>query len=239
MLYTFDLHIHSCLSPCGNLECSPSAIVKAAQRAGLNGVMLSDHNTSRNCPAFAEACRRAGLECLFGMEITTAEELHALAVFDSVEQAQQMTDVIYAALPKRVNHADIFGDQPVVNADDEIEDMEWRLLSAPCSLNVYEIGNKIHELGGLFIASHIDRPVFSIFSQLGGLAGNEGFDAVELTCHAAKVDWADKIQGLPILRSSDAHDLNTIGRLWNQADMEQFRVEHLRKALKNHLVMNA
>lgn len=187
----------------------------------------------------AEACLREGLECLFGMEITTAEELHALAVFDTIEQAQQMTDVIYAALPKRVNQPNIFGDQPVVNADDEIEEMEWRLLSAPCSLNVYEIGNTIHELNGLFIACHIDRPVFSVFSQLGGLAGNEGFDAVELTCHAAKADWAEKIQGLPILRSSDAHDLNTIGRLWNQADMEQFRVEHLRKALKNHRVMNA
>ena len=238
MLYTFDLHIHSCLSPCGNLENSPSAIVKAAQRAGLNGVMLSDHNTSRNCPAFAEACRRAGLECLFGMEIATAEEFHTLAVFDTLEQAQQMTDIIYTALPSRVNQPNIFGDQPVVNVDDEIEELEWRLLSAPCSLNVYEIGTKIHELGGLFIACHIDRPVFSVFSQLGGLSGNEGFDAVELTYRAAKADWTEKIQGLPILRSSDAHDLTTIGRMSNKAELKQFRVEHLKNALTNHLVVN-
>lgn len=238
MFYKFDLHIHSCLSPCADLHCSPSAIAKAAKAAGLNGVMLSDHNTARNCPAFAEACRREGLECLFGMEIATAEELHTLAVFDTLDQAQQMTEVIYAALPKRINQPLVFGDQPIVNADDEIESMEWRLLSAPCSLTVYEIGNKIHELGGLFIASHIDRPVFSIFSQLGGISGNERFDAVELTCHAAKADWTDKIHGLPILRSSDAHHLNAIGRMWNEAEMNQFTTTHLKMALNLKTVKN-
>lgn len=238
MLYKFDLHMHSCLSPCGDLHCSPSAIAKAAKAAGLNGVMLSDHNTSRNCPAFAEACRIEGLECLFGMEIATAEELHALAVFDTLEQAQQMTELIYAALPERINQPQVFGDQPVVNVDDEIEALEWRLLSAPCSLSVYEVGTKIHELGGLFIASHIDRPVFSIFSQLGGLSGHEGFDAVELTSHAAKADWLGKIQGLPILRSSDAHHLNAIGRIWNEAEMEQFTTTNLKIALSQKRVQN-
>ncbi len=238
MQYRFDLHLHSCLSPCGDLECSPAAIVKTAKRAGLNGLMLSDHNTSRNCPAFAEACRREKVECLFGMEICTAEELHALAVFDTLAQAQQMTDLIYAALPKRVNQPEVFGDQPVVNADDEIEELEWRLLSAPCSLSVSEVGALIHERDGLFIASHIDRPVFSVFSQLGAISGNEGFDAVELTRHAAKEDWTAKIHGLPILRSSDAHLLATIGRIWNEAEMPKFSVEHLRSALKNNRVMN-
>lgn len=239
MLYKFDLHIHSCLSPCGDLHCSPSAIVKAAKAAGLNAIMLSDHNTSLNCPALAEACSREGLECLFGMEITTAEELHALAVFDELEQAQQMTDIIYAALPKRINQANVFGDQLIVNADDEIESMEWRLLSAPCSLSVCEVGKHIHELGGLFIAAHIDRPAFSIFSQLGGLSGSEGFDAVELTRYATKADWSNKIHGLPILRSSDAHHLDAIGHMWNEVELQQFRVEHLKSALNNHRVMNS
>jgi hypothetical protein len=220
------------------LHCSPSAIAKAAKAAGLNGVMLSDHNTSRNCPAFAEACRREDLECLFGMEIATAEELHTLAVFDTLEQAQQMTEVIYKSLPKRINQPNVFGDQPVVNADDEVESLEWRLLSAPCSLSVYEIGNKIHELGGLYIAAHIDRPVFSIFSQLGGISGDEGFDAVELTCYAAKTDWTDKIHGLPILRSSDAHHLNAIGKIWNEVEMDQFTTQHLKIAFTHHLIMN-
>lgn len=238
MRYCFDLHIHSCLSPCGDLDCSPAALAKAAKAAGLNGVMLADHNTSRNCPAFAEACRREGIECLFGLEIATAEELHTLAVFDRLEQAQQMTELIYASLPKRKNQPAVFGDQPVVNADDEVDAMEWHLLSAPCSLSLYEVGAKIHELGGLFIAAHIDRPVFSIFSQLGGLCGDEGFDAVELTCYAAKADWADKIHGLPILRASDAHHLDALGQVWNEVEMEAFTTRHLKIAFLHNLIKN-
>lgn len=238
MNYRFDLHIHSCLSPCGDLASSPSAIAKAAKAAGLNGVMLSDHNTSRNAPAFAEACKREGIACLFGMEITTAEEFHVLAVFDTLAQALQMTETVYAALPSRVNQPHVFGDQPVVNVDDEIEEMEPHLLSAPTSLSIQEIEQRVHGLGGLLIACHIDRPVFSVFSQLGGLSGHEGFDAVELTRMSAKKDWLEKICGFPILRSSDAHYLNAVGSIWNEAELEQFTVEQLRNALRKHLVTN-
>ena len=97
-MFAFDLHIHSCLSPCGDLDASPRAIVQAAKAVGLNGIMLADHNSSRNSPALAEACRRTELNCLFGMEITSAEEVHGLAVFDTLEQAA-MTEICYAALP--------------------------------------------------------------------------------------------------------------------------------------------
>jgi len=238
MHYRFDLHLHSCLSPCADLGNSPSAIARAAKAAGLNGVMLSDHNTSRNSQAFAVACQREGIESLFGMEITTAEEFHVLAAFDTLAQAEQMTDAIYATLPKRVNQPLIFGDQFVVNADDEIEEQEWHLLSAPTALTIQEIDKQVHSLNGLLIACHINRHVFSVFSQLGGLSGTEGFDAVELSRQARKIDWTPRILGLPILRSSDAHNLATIGSIWNEAEMEAFTIQELKTALKENRVIN-
>jgi len=230
MLYRFDLHLHSCLSPCGDLECAPSAVVEKAQSVGLNGLMLADHNTSKNAPACAEHCRRRGIACLFGMEVTSSEEVHALAVFDTVDQAAAMTEFVYAALPKRVNQPEIFGDQPVVNADDEIEELEWRLLSAPTRLPLKTIGEKIHELGGLFIPTHVDRPTFSVFSQLGGIAGDEGFDAVELSRFADPAEWKDKLRGLAIIRSSDAHYLENIGSIWTELELSGFNVAALKKA---------
>jgi PHP family Zn ribbon phosphoesterase len=238
MTYRFDLHIHSCLSPCADLGNSPTALAKAAKAAGLNGVMLSDHNTSRNSQAFATACQREGLEALFGMEITTAEEFHVLAAFDTLAQAEQITELITATLPKRLNQPLIFGDQYVVNADDEIEEQEWHLLSAPTTLTIQEIEKKVHGLNGLLIACHINRHCFSVFSQLGGLSGDEGFDAVELSRHAQKSDWTPKILGLPILRSSDAHTLAPIGLIWNEAQLEAFTIQHLRAALKENRVIN-
>lgn len=230
MLYRFDLHLHSCLSPCGDLECAPSAVVQKARSVGLNGLMLADHNTSKNAPACAEHCRRLGMACLFGMEITSSEEVHALAVFDTVEQAASMTEFVYAALPKRVNQPEIFGDQPVVNAEDEIEELEWRLLSAPTRLPLKAIGEKIHGLGGLFIPTHVDRSTFSVFSQLGGIAGDEGFDAVELSRFATFPAWKDKLRGLAVIRSSDAHYLADIGSIWTELELSGFTVAALKKA---------
>ena len=231
-MFNFDLHIHSCLSPCGSLEMSPGAIVRAARAAGLDGVMIADHNSARNAPALAEACRREGLAGLFGMEVTTSEEVHCLAVFDALDQAAAMTERVYAALPDRVNRPDVFGDQVVVNADDEVEDLDPHLLGAPTRLSIRDVGELVHGLGGLFVAAHIDRPVFSVTSQLGGLSGDEGFDAVELTRHAQGAAWRDRALGLPVLRSSDAHDLEGVGSAWTEAPLAEFSTRALRAAFE-------
>jgi predicted metal-dependent phosphoesterase TrpH len=229
-VFKFDLHIHSCLSPCGDLDASPRAVARAAKAAGLDGIMLADHNSSRNSPALAEACRREALRCLFGLEVNTAEEAHCLAVFDTLEQAAAMTESCYAALPKRVNQPEVFGYQAVVDADDNVEELEWRLLGAPTRLPLRDAGARVHELGGLFIAAHIDRPVFSVTSQLGGLAGDEGFDAVELSRHADAAAWREKTGGLPFIRSSDAHYLADIGAVWSEADLPEFSTRALKAA---------
>jgi PHP family Zn ribbon phosphoesterase len=231
-VFKFDLHIHSCLSPCGDLDASPRAIARAAKAAGLDGIMLADHNSSRNSPALAEACRREGLRCLFGMEITTAEEAHCLAVFDTLEQAAAMTERCYAALPKRVNQPEVFGYQAVVDADDNVEELEWRLLGAPTRLPLRDAGERVHGLGGLFIAAHIDRPVFSVTSQLGGLAGDEGFDAVELSRHADVAVWGARTAGLPFIRSSDAHYVADIGAIWSEAELPDFSTRALKAAFE-------
>lgn len=229
-MFKFDLHVHSCLSPCGDLDSSPTKIVRAAKAAGLDGIMLADHNSSRNCPALDEACRREAFMCLFGMEVTTSEEVHCLAVFDTLAQAAAMTESVYAALPARANRPDVFGCQAVVNADDEVEELEPRFLGAPTRLSIRDVGARIHELGGLFIAAHMDRSVFSVTSQLGGLAGDEGFDAVELSRHADVSVWQPKTRGLPVIRSSDAHYLDGIGAIWTEADLPDFSTRALKAA---------
>jgi len=125
----------------------------------------------------------------------------------------------------------IFGDQPVVNAEDEIEAFETRLLSAPTRLAVRDLAAAVHARGGLFVAAHADRPSFSISSQLGVLAGDEGFDAMELTPGADAAHWARRFPGLPILRASDAHRLQDIGAAWNEAALPALSVAALRDAL--------
>ena len=225
----FDLHIHSCLSPCADLEMSPAEIVARAKAAGMDGIALTDHQSSRNCPAIAECAKRSGMKCLFGMEACTAEEVHTLALFDTVEQAQAMTDFIYQALPKRVNDPEVFGDQPVVTWDEEIIEMEWRILAMPCRKGITEVAEECHRLGGLYIAAHVDRPNFSCLGTLGAIP--EGcFDAVELSRTAEENAWAEKIAGCAVTRASDAHNAADVARVWTEAEMEEFSVAALKSA---------
>ena len=225
----FDLHIHSCLSPCASLEMAPSEIVRAAAAAGMDGIALTDHQSARNTPAVAECARRAGLKCLYGMEVQTAEEVHTVALFDSVEQALALTDWVYEAMPKRVNDPDTFGDQPVVTADDDIVEMEWRILAMGCRRTIPETSAKVRELGGLYIAAHIDRPNFSVISGLGTIPEN-CFDAAELSRTADESTWAPKADGLAVVRSSDAHNLDDVARVWTEADIPNFSVDSLKQA---------
>lgn len=225
----FDLHIHSCLSPCASLEMSPSEIVAKAVAAGMDAIAITDHQSSRNAPAVMECARRAGIGCLAGLEVCTAEEVHTLCLFNTCEEAQAMTDWVYAAMPKRVNDPDVFGDQPVVTWDDDIVEMEWRILAMACRKTIPEVSAKCHELGGLFIAAHVDRSTFSVFSQLGGISGGEGFDAVEFSRTADEETWRAKTPGYAAVRSSDAHNLDDVARVWTEADVDEFTVAGLKK----------
>lgn len=209
---------------------SPSEIVAKAVAAGMGGIAITDHQSSRNAPAVAECARRAGIGCLCGLEVCTAEEVHTLCLFDTVDEAAAMTEWVYAALPKRVNDPDVFGDQPVVTWDDDIVDMEWRILAMACRKTIPDVSAKCHELGGLFIAAHVDRSTFSVFSQLGGISGAEGFDAVEFSRTADETLWREKVSGYAVTRSSDAHNLDDVARVWTEAELDSFSVEGLKKA---------
>lgn len=228
----FDLHIHTCLSPCASLEMAPSAIARIARERGLGGIAVTDHNSARNAPAFATCCAREGIAALFGLEVCTAEEVHVLTLFDTVDQSIDMTSWVYEGLIKRVNQPEIFGDQPVVDANDNIEAFEWRMLGFATRHSIYEISEKAHTLGGLVVASHVDRPSFSAFSQLGVLSGNEGFDAMELSRTADAAHWRQRTGTLPLVRSSDSHNLDDLGLVWTEADLSAFTVAELRRAFR-------
>lgn len=220
----FDLHIHSCLSPCASLEMSPAAIVEAAVAAGMDGIAITDHQSAKNAPAMAECARRAGIGCLFGMEVQTAEEVHTVALFDTVEQALELTEWVYDALPRRKNDPDTFGDQPVVTWDEDIVEMEEKLLAAGCARSIPEVADYVHARGGLYIAAHVDRPNFSVFGSLGMIPepfeadARRYFDAIELSRTANAAEWLSKIGGYAVVRSSDAHHLCDVSRVWTEAD---------------------
>ena len=140
-----------------------------------------------------------------------------------------MTEWIYSAMPKRVNDPETFGDQPIVTWDDDIIDMEWRILAMGCRRTIPETAGETHRLGGLYIAAHIDRPNFSVISGLGAIP--EGcFDAVELSRTADETFWQPRAAGHAVTRSSDAHNPDDVARVWTEAPLDDFTVAELKKA---------
>ncbi len=226
MLYRADFHIHSCLSPCASLEMSPDVIVKRAQAVGLNAIALADHNCTFNLPAFERVCKKEGIACLYGMEVTSTEEAHILCLFDQLDAAMELGSRVYGSLPDILNQPDKFGDQPIVDEQQDILGFAEKFLISASGYTVSALVGEVHELGGLIIPAHIDRQVYGIISQLGFLP-DEAFDAVELTPRGKR----KQAQHYPVVRNSDAHQLSHIGRAFTEFEIESLTVENLRAAL--------
>ena len=207
MIYRADLHLHSCLSPCGSLELSPQEIARLLAARGVNLAALTDHNTALNCPAFGEACARYGIIPLFGMEAQSQEECHVLCLFRDLQTALAFSEEIYARLPPIMNNPDKMGDQVYVDSDDNILGEVEKYLVTSCDLDIFALAERVHELGGAVIPAHCDRPAFSLASQLGFVPDGP-WDALEVVRIPPSIDT----NGLPLTVSSDAHYPEHVGR---------------------------
>lgn len=232
-IYSCDLHIHSVLSPCGSLEMSPKRIVEKALSAGLQVIAITDHNMTENCFYVKEAAKGSDLTVLCGMELQTQEEIHLLAIFDDFDVAFAFQKSMYELLPPFDNDPDYFGDQIVVNVEDEILREEKRLLLNSVQISVEDAVNEIKKRGGIVIPSHIDSPTFSIISQLGFVPENIPFDALEIKnpSHIEKFLPLIMLKNVPLVTFSDAHYINDIGRRRIGLEMEKPDCIEMRKAL--------
>jgi 3',5'-nucleoside bisphosphate phosphatase len=173
-----DLHNHSCLSPCASLEESPSLLARLARERGLGLVALTDHNSALNCPAFEEACRREGIAPLFGIEACSVEEVHVLCLFGSADEALDFGLRLRGLLIPLPYDADKLGDQVVVDADEGVLELVDYYLGAATAASFDELCADAAGRGALVIPAHVDRPMFSVSSQLGFLPPGP-YDAVE------------------------------------------------------------
>ena len=178
MIYT-DLHLHSCLSPCGADEMDPFDLVRMAKLNGLDLIVLTDHNTSKNCPAAELAARECGIGFIPGAEITTSEEIHCICLFPTVETAFSFHDSLAGLRPRIRNRPDIFGSQRIVHPDGT-EEEEPFLLYPAVDLSIMELPFVVGDFGGLFWPAHVDRGANSLLPILGSWPNGLQVDAVEL-----------------------------------------------------------
>ena len=230
-----DLHVHTVLSPCGDLEMSPSAIVRRAAALGLDMIAITDHNTTRQVRTCQKIGRDMGIVVLGGVEVTTQEEAHALAYFENDDQLGQMQEFLDRHLPKIPNDEDRFGYQLIVDEDENIVGEEpYHLLNA-IDVDVDGIYEEVHRIGGLFVPAHVNKGSTSLMSQLGFIPPDLRADALEINRFTTREEMLRKFAYLKrfnFITDSDAHLLPSLGEAYTLLTMQHRTFAELRMALR-------
>ena len=206
-----DLHIHTLLSPCAAIEMTPRNIIRNAQISGVDIIAITDHNAGDNVEAALRAAAGTGIKVFPGMEVQTCEEVHILALFDKMRHFVKWCDYIKQHRSSLKNDEKKFGAQFVVNEEDEWVRTEEDMLLASTDLSLMRVTEQIAIQGGIAIAAHVDRPAYSLLTQLGFIPPDAAISAVEVS---RRMDWEvapvklPAIGKLPVIMSSDAHTID-------------------------------
>ncbi len=220
--FFYDLHLHSCLSPCGDDDMTPANIAGMAALKGLGIVALTDHNTTKNCPAFFKACRAQGIIPIAGMELTTLEDVHLVCLFPDLESAMAFGEEVDSRRSPMKNRPEIFGRQQIMDDKDTVIGEEERMLLFATELSLEE-GKKLCEsFGGVAYPAHIDRESNGIVAILGEVPEESNYYAYELNDRSSADEYKERfphLTGMIQLVSSDAHYLWDISEAENSIEI--------------------
>ncbi len=236
--YYYDLHIHSCLSPCGSDEATPSSIAGMAKLGGLDIAALTDHNTAKNCPAFFEAAREYGIVPVAGMEFTTSEDIHAVCLFEDLDSALRFDAFVDTVRTRFKNKPEIFGEQLIMDSDDNVIGKDEYLLPVATSVSIEDLPSLVAEYGGICYPAHIDRESGGIIAILGTFPDGAPFTCYELRSMDSYASLSVKhpLGDRVIVVSSDSHLLTDISEGDNYFELKECdSEEELRKELFRHL----
>ena len=235
--YYYDFHVHSSLSPCGDVDNTPNNLAGMASLNGVGIMALTDHNTSKNCPAFFVAARRYGVVPIAGMELTTAEDIHVVCLFETLEEALAFNEEVDARRIRVKNREEIFGEQLILDGEDNVIGHEEDLLINATTISLDEAPQIVEKYRGICYPAHIDRPSNGAIEILGDFPHYVGFTLAELHDRENKDAYIKKygLQDVRLLFSSDAHYLDQLRdgdeNDWIEVDDEPYSSVLVRKRL--------
>ncbi len=233
-MFRTDLHIHTVLSPCGDLEMSPARIVSLASKRGLDIIGITDHNSTKQCELVWKLGRRLGLTVIPGCEMSTREEVHCLGLFENFDALNDFQDYLDQHLTIIPNNPVLFGYQALVDENENILEELLNYLGASLDVSIEEVEQKVHELSGIFIPAHIDRPRNSLFSQLGVFPPELKVEALQISKGANETVVREKFRISPtitLVKFSDAHYPDDLGKTFTIFELENPTFGEIRKAL--------
>lgn len=232
--FSADLHIHTVLSPCGDLDMSPSRIVKQAATKGLDIIGITDHNSTRHCAVTKKLAEERGIFVLCGAEVTSIEEVHCLCFFPDLQVLATFQEYLDNHILGTKNDVNYFGYQVQVDENEQIVYEEEKLLIQSINRSVNQIQEYAHSIGGMFIPAHVNRSANSLFSQLGFIPDDLHYDALEISKHISREGFLSghpELSGATLIQDSDAHMLRFIGEVSNWFFIREPSFDEIRLAL--------
>ncbi len=233
--FSADLHVHTLLSPCGDLEMSPANIVKIAARRRIDILGVTDHNSTKHGPLIQKIAKDYGIFVLCGAEVTTKEEIHCLTFFENIDKLTLFQQYLDAHMGDVKSNPEKFGYQVVLDEDEMIVEEEDILLITSINQSIDEVEEMVHKLHGLFIPAHIDRPAYSLLGQLGFLPPSLKADALEIsknTTAAELVKLHPELAGYTFIQSSDAHYPEQLGTKVTRFEIKTRSFQEIAMALR-------
>lgn len=220
--YYYDLHVHSCLSPCGDEDNTPNNIAGMASLSELDIVALTDHNSAKNCPAFYIAAEKYGIIPVAGMELTTSEDIHVVCLFENLSDALSFDEYVQNNRYLIRNKPEFFGEQLILDGEDSVIGKEENLLTNATFISIEDVKATVDGFGGVAFPAHIDRDSNGIISVLGSIPPDTEFDFFELHDGSKKDEYSAKY-GIPkekFIVSSDAHYLTSLKDKENYLELD-------------------
>lgn len=232
---SYDLHVHSCLSPCGDDDMTPANIIAMAALKELDVVALTDHNSCKNCPAFLAMAKKYNILAIPGMELCTQEEVHVLCLFSSLKDAMNFDSYVYKHLIPIPNDQSIFGKQQICNEEDKVIGEEPYLLINATNISFDDVYDLVKKYNGIMIPAHIEKMANSLLYNLGFMPPESKFSCVELY-DKNKLDSLKKdnqyLENCRVITNSDAHSLENINEPINFIHCENKDIKNILKALE-------
>ena len=211
----YDFHMHSALSPCGDMDMTPNNMVNMAKLIGLDAIAVTDHNSIGNARSAMKVGESVGLKVVPGMEVETNEEVHILTLYPDISAAEYVAEIVYSRLPDIPNNPEIFGAQAFMDEEDNVIGYEDKTLISSADISINELFGYVEEAGGIFIPAHVDRHSYSVLTNLGFVPDDIDIKYIEVsrrtTDVAAYLESRKDLKRYGILRNSDAHYLEDIG----------------------------
>ena len=233
--YYYDLHTHSCLSPCADSDNTPNDLLGMASLCNIQILALTDHNSCKNCPAFFAASKKYGIVAVAGMELTTSEDVHIICLFETLEDALLFDKEIEEHRILIENRKDIFGEQLILDENDEIIGEEKYLLSNATDISIEDVPDIVEKYNGVCYPAHIDRDANGIVAVLGTFPKTPPFSAFEIRDAEKKDEYVKKfgLSDKVCVVSSDAHYLTDMkdGDNYFELDDEPYSSALIRKRL--------